>query len=185
MLNIFIIFIVSLCRMISNCFCKLKGMIVPIQTTSDYIGTLGRIPFWEAKKRNIRIPTWTYNSRRQRKLKERYQKLYNHIYYLRKNTQKVFKMLTRRVVVLLTLEKERMVHPLEDSWCHMNFVRSKMSSGLRSGDRGGPATSLPCPIHCAGHVSFKKFRTMMGKCVGIPSLINYMRLLMGSGTACI
>ena len=34
-------------KAIQNCFYKLRGVIVPIQTTNNYIGTQGRIPFWE------------------------------------------------------------------------------------------------------------------------------------------
>ena len=180
-LIIFIIFIVSLYRVIPNCFCKLKGMIVLIQRTNNYIRTLGCIKFWEAKKKNIRIPTWTYNS--VGKLKRQYQKLHNHIYCLKKNLQQVIKMLTTRVVAQLTSTKELLVHSLKDSWYNINFVCSKKSSGLRSDERGVQATNSPCSIHRAGHGLFKKLQTMMEICAGTPSCINHMHLWMWSGTA--
>lgn len=39
--------------MILNCFYKLRGVIVPIQMTNSYSGTLDSIPFWDAEKRKI------------------------------------------------------------------------------------------------------------------------------------
>ena len=66
-------------------------------------------------------------------------------------------MLTTRAVKQLTPAKERLVQPLEDSWCCINFVCGKKSSGLRSVEREGQATSPLCPIHRAVHASFKKY----------------------------
>ena len=93
-------------------------------------------------------------------------------------------MLTTRVVAQLTPAKERLVHPLEDSWCRINFVCGKKSSGLKSDEQGAQTTSLPCPVHCTGHVSIRKLRTMVGKCAGTLSSINHMCLWKGSGTDC-
>ena len=93
-----------------------------------------------------------------------------------KNSQQVLNMLNTGVVAVLTPAKERLVHPLKDSWCRINFVHDKKSSVLRSGKRGGQATRPPNMIHCVGHVSFKKLHIMMGKCAETPSCINHMSL---------
>ena len=52
-----------------------------------------------------------------------HQKLHNEIYCLVKISQQVFKMLNTRVIAQSKPVKERMMHPLEDSWNHVNFVR--------------------------------------------------------------
>ncbi|GFU65645.1 uncharacterized protein TNCV_635681 [Trichonephila clavipes] len=51
-------------------------------------------------------------------------------------------------------------------------LQKKKSGGLKSGEQGGQAASLPRPIRCAGYVSFKKLWTLMEKCAGAPSCVK-------------
>ena len=55
-------------------------------------------------------------------------KLHNQIYCLLKNSQKVFKIPTTRVVAQLIPATERLAHLLETSWCHVNFVNGNNDS---------------------------------------------------------
>lgn len=41
------------CRLILNCFCELRGMIVPIQTSNNYRRTYGSILLWKSEKRKV------------------------------------------------------------------------------------------------------------------------------------
>ena len=100
-------------RVILNCFYKLIGVIVLIQTMNNYIG---RIPIWGGKI--LEVLGKRMNCSKNCTIRF----LFNEI--LTVNAQNA----DHAFILKLTPTKERLVYSLEDSWCHVNFIHDNSYS---------------------------------------------------------